>query len=158
MKIKKSIQIKAAFLMIVFSLNTIIGFSCALGMDMGFNTKHHHDEVIAETAMHIHDNGKDHNHSAAANHHNEASKDHHDSNNEKDNCCNDGVLKFSQMDKSVPGSVSIANSIFFTSFFFTFYNNGNLFSSLETPSIKYFVRSYHPPIPDIRIAIQSFQI
>ena len=131
MKIKRTIQIKAAFLMIVFSLNTIIGFSCAVGMDMGFNTKHHHDE---------------------------ATNNHHDSKEGKSNCCNDGVLKFSQMDKSVPGSVSIVNPIFFTSFIFTFYNSDNLFSSLETPSIKYFVRSHHPPIPDIRVAIQSFQI
>ncbi len=143
--------------MVVFSLNTIIGFSCAVGMDMGFNSKHHHDEVIAETSMQMHDNGKDHNHGAAANH-DEALKDHHDSNNEKDNCCNDGVLKFSQMDKSVPGSFNGIHPVFFITFLSSFYNSDILFLSAETPSIKYFVRSNHPPIADIRIAIQSFQI
>ncbi len=158
MKIKRSIQIKAAFLMIVFSLNTIIGFSCAVGMDMGFNSKHHHAEVIAETSMQMHHNGEHHNHGAAANHHDEALRDHHDSNNGKHNCCNDGVLKFSQLDKSVPGTSNDINPVFLITFLSSFYNSGILFQSLQTPAIKYFVRSYHPPIPDIRIAIQSFQI
>ncbi len=144
--------------MIVFSLNTIIGFSCAVGMDMGFNSVHHHDEMAAETSVHVHANGKNHKHNEAAKHHDEATNDHHNSKEGKDNCCNDFVLKFSQLDKSVPGSLSVINPIFFIAFLSSFYSSDILFHSQETPSIKYFVRSYHPPIPDIRIAIKSFQI
>lgn len=70
MKIKRSIQFKAAFLMIVFSLNTIIDFACAVGMDMRFNSTHH-DEMTIEASIHVHANGKSHNH------HNEVTK-HHD--------------------------------------------------------------------------------
>ncbi len=45
----RSIQIKAAFLVLVFSIHTIVGVACALGIDMDFNTTHHQDEEIAET-------------------------------------------------------------------------------------------------------------
>ncbi len=150
MKVKRSIQFKAAFLMIVFSLNTLIGFSCAIGMDMGFNINHHHDkEQTASMQMH----------SSVENHsHDEAINNHHSSKEGKDNCCNGGVLKFNQLDKSFPGSFNNINPVFLTTFLSSFYNSGVLFQSLETSAIKYFVRSYHPPIPDIRVAIQSFQI
>ena len=91
MKKFKSLQYKAAFLMIVFSLNTIIGFACAVGVDMGFNSSHHHDDEPMDTAMHIHADGKKHFH------YEEADKDHHKSNDDKDNCCHDNVIKIAQV-------------------------------------------------------------
>ena len=72
MKRNKSIQLKAAFLLIVFSLNTVIGFACAVGLDMGFNSHHHCQENAIKTEG---------NH-----HHDEADVHHHQPNNEKDNC------------------------------------------------------------------------
>ena len=150
MKINSSIQFKAAFLIIVFSLNTVIGFACAVGMDMGFNTSHHHDEAAMEATMHVHTDGKKHIH------HND--NDHHTSNNETDNCCNDQVMKFTQLDKSVPQSIKTISPTFLTAFVSAWYDIDILYTSYFDTSIKYFVRSYHPPIPDIRIAIQSFQI
>ncbi len=51
---KISIQIKAAFLIGVFSLNTVIGFACAIGIDIGFNTAHHHDDEATEVTIHVH--------------------------------------------------------------------------------------------------------
>ena len=153
MKISRPIQIKAAFLILVFSLNTVIGFACAIGLDMGFNAMHHHDEEATET-MHVHADGKKHIH------HEKADKDHQHkkSTDDKDNCCNNKVIKFSQLDKSVPQSLNPVNSIFFTAFVSAFYNTDVSFLSQGNPNIKYFVRSYHPPIPDICIAVQSFQI
>ena len=145
----KSIQLKAALLLIVFSLNTIIGFACAVGINMGFNS-HHHNEEATEIAVHVHADGKKHEH------HNKGH--HHKTKDEKDNCCNDKVTKFSQLDKSVPISATDITTIFFTTFISTFFNIDILFSSQQNVSIKYFVRSHHPPIQDIRIAIQSFQI
>ncbi len=140
---KKSIHFKAAFLLIVFSLNTVIGFACAVGLDMGFNSHHHEESAVEVTENH---------------HHDEADVHHHKANNEKDNCCNDGVMKFQQVDKNIATSFSLINPLFFTSFLASYYNIDILSSGNKISVIKYFVRSHHPPIPDIRIAIQSFQI
>lgn len=60
----RSIQLKAAFLLVVFSLNTLVGFACAMGVDMGFNQPHHSKEV--KDRVHIHKDGKKHIHKAAA--------------------------------------------------------------------------------------------
>ena len=158
MKRKKSIQFKAAFLMMVFSLNTIIGFACAVGIDMGFNSTHHHDEEATEISVHVHADGKKHIHHEAAKHHDEVDNDHHKSNG-KDNCCNDKVIKFNEVDKSASHSLNASvNPIFFTVFVSSFYTVNVLYTSYINTSIKYFVRSYHPPISNIRIEIQSFQI
>ena len=162
----RAIQVKAAFLLVVFSLNTVIGFACSIDIDMGFNTKHHHEEAT-EASVHIHADGKKHLHhkkyahheETANHHHDEATNDHHKSKDEKDNCCNDGVMKITQLDKAVPQPVNVTlHPVFFTAFISSFYYIDTLYSSYVNTSIRYFVRCYHPPIPDIRIAIQSFQI
>ncbi len=155
MKINPTIQLKAAFLIIVFSLNTIIGFSCAVGMDIGFNSKHHQEEEALETMTHTHTSGKSH-HAAKA--HQEKTCCNHNPNGKKDNCCNNEVLKFSQLDKSVPGTLNIAAPVFFIAFISSFYNIDLSVSAVKNANASFFSRSHHPPIPDIRIAIQSFQI
>ncbi len=152
-----SIQLKAAFLIIVFSLNMMIGFACAIGIDMGFNTTHHHNDEVTEVTMHVHADGKKHEHHNEAGKHHDEESNHHKAQNGKDNCCNDKVIKITQLDKSIPQSLTLINPVFFTTFISTFYNIDPLFTFQNT-SIKKFVRSHHPPIPDIRIAIQSFQI
>lgn len=153
MKRNKSIKFKAALLLIVFSLNTIAGIACAVGMDMGFNTFHHHEEKAIEPnkeSIHHHDK---------SNYQDEAGIHHHKSNGDKDNCCNDKVVIFNQLNKALPPSINfVINPIFFTPFLASFYNIDILSSFGEVSNIKYFLLSYHPPIPDIRIAIQSFQI
>jgi hypothetical protein len=161
---KRKYKIIAAFLLTVFSLNTVVGFACSVGIDMGFNSKHHHDEEVTETVVHIHSDGKKHfhyekkeNQNHGKVHHHEQANNHHKSSNKKDNCCNDQVFQFEQLDKSVPPSLNIIHPIFLISFFDAFYN-----VVLPSPGIvkdiKQFVRNYHPPILNIRIAIQSFQI
>jgi hypothetical protein len=140
--------IKAALLLIIFSLNTVIGFACAAGMNMGFNA-HHHEEEFAHDPIHTH-------HDATSN---DETQHHHQPKNGKDNCCNDKVVKFTQIDKSVPQSFSVGLSpVFFTAFISFFHNIDIAPASGAIPDIRFFLRSYHPPIPDIRIAIQSFQI
>lgn len=172
-----SIQKKAAFLLLVFALNTIVGFACSLGVDMGFNTKHHNE--ITAPAIHVHADGKKHihekkkhSHTHGKKHthghekkkpHDNNSKHHHEEANnkpgdDKDNCCRNEVLKFSELDKSVAKTFFHTNPVFFTAFLSLFYSTNILLTSEGTTEIKYFVRNYHPPIPDIRIAIQSFQI
>ena len=126
MERNRSIQLKAALLLVVFALNTLVGFAYSLGHS------HHYDQ--------------------GANH-------DHNSKTGKNNCCNDQVVKFAQIDKSTPQSLNAGISpIFFTVFISSFYNIDLLLTSQTQISSKYFLRSYHPPISDIRIAIQSFQI
>ncbi|MEO5991649.1 MAG: hypothetical protein ABIP68_08440 [Ferruginibacter sp.] len=162
MKSILSIQLKAAFLLIVFSLNTVIGFACAIGIDMGYNSKGHHDEYETKEAVHVHDNGMEHIHHEQEENH--FTSHHHDEvnnldnvSNESDNCCNDQVTKFEQLDKAIPKS-SAVNPIFFTAFLSSFFNIDILVASQATKNTKYFVRGHHPPIPDILIANQRFQI
>ena len=157
-----STKLKVAFLLIVFSMNTVIGFACAVGLDMGFNSKHEHDECESKKAVHPHEEGVKHAHPgqneshAASNHHEEVNNpDNEDSDN--DNCCNKQVTKFEQLDKAIPHSFAI-NPVSFTAFIFSFYNIDILVASQITKSTKSFVRGHHPPIPDILIAIQRFQI
>ena len=154
LKYKNSIQLKAAFLLIIFGLNTAVGFACAIGIDMGFNISHHHNEEATGFSVHIHADGKKHHHPDEANEHHNDKKD----TSKKDDCCNDKAVKLLQTDKAVPQSHSLSSPIFSSAFISSYYNVGVLYPSPVITSIKYFVRSYHPPIPDIRIAIQSFQI
>ena len=158
MKKIKPIQIKAAVLVIVFSLNTIIGFACAVGLDMGFNSSHH-EEDVADISIHIHADGKQHwHHNEVKNHHEEADKHLHKTTKDEDNCCHDRATKIAQQDKEIAPSISITSPIFFTTLISSFYNIDILLSNGADSHIKYFIRSHHPPIPDVRIAIQSFQI
>ena len=152
MKRNISIQLRAAFLLVVFGLNMAVGFACVIGVDMVFNTSHHHDEVA--TKVHVHSNWKKHEH------HNENNKHQHDGkeSSKKDDCCNDKVVKLSQSDKAVPQTSTLINPGLFTTFISSCYNIDVLFTSHVNTNKKYLVRNHHPPIPDIRIAIQSFQI
>lgn len=198
MKKSKSIQLKAAFLLTVFALNTVVGFACSLGVDMGFNSGHHeekptkavhvhadgkkhihqptphkrnhdntrsHNEKDTEATVHLHASRKKHTHQeklAKHSHENASNKNeannHSKADGEKDNCCNEKVMKFEQLDKSVAPTFAYISPVFFTAFLSTFYYKDVLYTFEGSSTIKYFVRSYHPPIPDIRIAIQSFQI
>ncbi|MEO5946211.1 MAG: hypothetical protein ABIP79_05305, partial [Chitinophagaceae bacterium] len=101
MKNNSSIKLKAVFLLIVFSLNTLVGFACALGVAMGFNSKHHHQTNATEAVIHLHADGKEHVHQEKKKSHSHDKLHHHDqaddqkkSGSEKDNCCNDKVIKF----------------------------------------------------------------
>jgi hypothetical protein len=151
MKRNISIQLKAAILLVVFGTNTLVGFACAIGVDMGFNSTHHDEEAIE---VHVHIDGKKHQH------HNETGKHHHDEKetSKKDDCCNDKVVKILQTDKAIPQLSKLLSPTFFTAFVAVFYNINISYPSQVSSANKYYVRGHHPPIPDIRIAIQSFQI
>lgn len=165
MKSITSIKLKAAFLLVVFSLNTIVGFACSLGLEMGYNSTHHGEDAATEAVVHIHKDRKKHiHHEKKESHTHDKSHNHDEANNtektrkDKDNCCTDEVMNFQQIDKSIPNSVNIIHPIFFTAFVAVYYNITLLPNTSVVRDIKPFVRNHHPPIPDIRIAIQSFQI
>ena len=168
MKRSTSIQLKAGFLLIVFSLNIILVFACSVGINMGYNTSHHPEEKAAiihnhdkshheqEKAEVSHKHNKAHSHNEIA--HNEIA-DNQQSQKSKDDCCSDEAEQFSRMDKLAPKSLDFnMQPVFFTPFFSSS-NQFDIFETFESVSHnKYFVRGHHPPIPEIRIAIQSFQI
>lgn len=165
---RKSIQIKAAFFAVVFGLNPVIGFACSLDIDMGFNSRLHAG-FETEAVVHIHKDGKKHIHYEEKHEHKKPhSHDNHKkahshsgdkkSHSEKEKgCCTDEVKKFVELDKSLPQALKIIHPDFLITFFDVYYN-ADLPPNDIVKNIKQFVRSYHPPIPDIRIAIQSFQI
>jgi hypothetical protein len=126
-----------------------VGFACAIGVDMGFNTLHHEEEETA-VSVHVHANGAKHLHEEAENKH----KD----NDKNDDCCNDKVLKIFQTDKAVPQFDKLISPIFATAFIPVYHTINISYPSQVSTSNKYYVLGHHPPIHDIRIAIQSFQI
>ena len=163
-----SIKIKAAFLLIAFGLNTVVGFACSLGLDLGYNSDHHQKNLdkheTTEAVVHIHADGKKHIHHEkkskpdhSTTHHHEKKGNPYREKEEEGNCCTDQVLKLEKTDKAIPQSLNIIHPAFQVCFFDVFYDV-TLPTNDIVKNIKQFVRSYHPPIPDIRIAIQSFQI
>ena len=154
-------RLKAGLLFLLFALNSIVGFACAVGGGLGSNSDHHRDEVAE---IHIHKDGKEHAHHGANQPENAEKINHKDQGeNDRDNsttaqnCCKDKVIKFDQLDKKIPGTIAVPR-IFETVFIHIFFYYSLASHTNVVKDVKKFVRSYHPPIPDIRIAIQSFQI
>ena len=206
MKAFNSIKIKAALLLVVFSLNTIVGFACSIGVDKVFaasdphkekgtkavvhihagGKRHvHHEKEETKASVHIHTDGKKHVHNKKEEikpkvhvhadgkkhvHHEKITKQEYNKpekqvdiagqNNSKEDtnkCCTTKVTLFEQLDKYVSQSFKF-EPIFFATLLIGYFNIDVLYTSYINTNIKYFVRSYHPPIPNIRIAIRSFQI
>jgi len=152
MKRNTSIRLKAAFLLLVFALNTVVGFACAVGVDMGFNSSYYHDKAT-EVPVDVHADGKKH-------HHDDTNKDHNDKKetSKKDDCCNDNVIKFQNLDKSLNQNAKTAiDAPVFAAIISTFLGN-DVFKISKAYPLKYKAWFFYPPPPDIRIAIQSFQI
>lgn len=174
MKRNTSIQLKAAFLLAVFALNTVAGFACAMGLGMGSKTSHHKDEAT-EPSIHIHADGKKHHHApepakATAHehadgkkheHHDEPVKQHHEEKEipkkDKDDCCNDDVQKFQNLDKNLnPNVKTVIDPIVFVAILSTFLGI-DIFQTSAAPQLPA-IRYLFPPPPNILIAIQRFQI
>ena len=151
MKRNTSIKLKASFLIIVFAMNTIMGFACAIGIDMGYNT-HHHDskEMNQQLAMH-----------SPSMHCQQMSKlryQHPANKSSNDDCCSHSVKDLTLLSKTVPNKVNIVQPVFFIPFIGA-YVNTDIFSYPNIlTNLHLFPGSHHPPIPNIRIAIRSFQI
>ena len=152
MKRRSYLQLKAALLLIVFSMNIVIGFACAMVVDMGFNSKHQHDEEANETSVQV--NGKEHQHDDKENKH------HHDSKeeSEKGGCCNDWVIKFQIIEKNVnQNNTRVIYTRVFTTIRSDFWNV-KVFNCANALPQQYKANGFHPPPTDILIAIQRFQI
>lgn len=158
MSIGKKHSFIAAFLLVGFSINTLMGFACSVGVDMGYNSRHHAhtDATVADRA---HEGKHDH-HAVTTTPHSHKQKvaEQEQPCSSKDDCCGDTVRKFEQLDKSVPKPPGLVHPVFLTTFVAAYYHLPLFLQEGVVKDIRQFVRSYHPPIPDIRLAIQSFQI
>ncbi len=117
--------------------------------------KHQHQKQPEKVAVHVHEDEKKHSHTKK-----EPAKDNQDNTSKKDkgDCCNDGVLKFQQLDKTLnqnenkevvaPFWVAMLN-IFTAIDIFNF--------SAASPQLV-IVRYLFPPPPNIRITIHRFQV
>ena len=130
-------------------MNTLVGLACAVGVDMGFNAMHHHDEEITVTMVHVHADVTKHQH------HEVAKKRHHDN---KDDCCNDKVISFQHLDKCLKQNAKTGAAVPVFAAILSSYYGPDICKPVQIPSPKYIVRFFHPPPPDIRILIRSFQI
>jgi len=127
---KTAISLKAVFLLIVFFLNTAIGFACAV--QSGLLTTHHHDMH----QMHV-------------KHHNHKEQTHR--------CCGDGMVKFALVDKSKSYQDDSLQSPVFALLFPVLNLNilpeGHLFAGHRYTAL----RQYPPPV-DIYVSVRSFRI
>lgn len=180
MRKNKSIKLKAAFLLTVFALNTVVAFACSVGLNMGYNEKHHNERKEGKiasthshshapgtkphhhntTATHSHEGTAKHSHAATGSHSHEnatASHHHEQSNSEQDDCCTDNAIKFQTEDKKLQQAQnSVIKAPVFVAFLSAFLGF-DLAPERTTTVTKFLVPQFYPP-PDIRIAIQSFLI
>ncbi|RYY82072.1 MAG: hypothetical protein EOO15_23555 [Chitinophagaceae bacterium] len=156
MKQKHSTYWKAFFLLLVFSMNTVVSFACSLG---GVFHQFHHQGAAS---FHQHKEGHSHQHASGHKHdHKHGHKHQHADPSEKktgDDCCSGDVVKLEKADKATTAAIKVPapaiEEIFLDSF--TYY-----LSQVQAPrtALPRFYR-WRPPgtIQDLRIAIQSFQI
>jgi len=131
-------------------MNTLIGFACM--MEAGIIEVDHHG------------NGDSHSHDAG--HHHSNKTDHQDFSltqrancNKKENCCNDNVLKFERIDKTVHNIAKASLECPAAILHQHWYRHPLIISTLSSSSRLFsFKKWVPPPNQDIRVSIQSFQI
>lgn len=142
---------KAIFLLVIFLLNTIVGFGCALGME-----EDHHDENHShESAHHVHGD-YDHHHSDG--HEHQANPISGLNFSRKDSCCKTLVNNLLTQSKLIPqsGKTQIILPVMWLADYAC--TSVTPVIDLEINQRNYVDRRERPPDKDIRIVIQSFQI
>ena len=145
-------RIKALFLLVVFSLNTLVGFACSVGVDMGYNHNHHHDENL----HHKHSDNDGTNHKRQHMLSTVGVKDAHS----MDDCCSSDVTKFALLDKSVvDNNLHLGVPVFLLGLTITFPSPTINESGLAANSTFQFARrSSFLNDTDIQTTIRRFQI
>jgi hypothetical protein len=124
---------------------------------MGFNKSHHHDEneeQVSTNPSTYHSHGSatksEHNTRVVSHHHEKETSD-------KEGCCNDKAIQVQQADKSLSHAPTPnLKAPVFIAFMSAFYGLEIKNNKLVLVH-KFLIPQFYPP-PDIRIAIQSFQI
>ncbi|MEQ7802133.1 hypothetical protein ABDJ41_20220 [Pedobacter sp. ASV1-7] len=137
---------KAIFLLVIFLLNTVVGFGCALAMEVG-----DHDEP----AHHGH---KDHDHHHAGGHEHKTTPISGQNFTKEDPCCKTLVNDLATQSKLVP---EISKVQFFLPVLWLTDHSYSLLIPVTDVKLgrgAYADHRERPPNKDIRIVIQSFQI
>ena len=152
MKTISTLKLIAATVLVIFGLNTIVGFACSLGVNMGYNPPHN----AVENASTLHSNVATHRHEKASHTHSHIHAFKNE--NKTANCCSDAVAGFSQPDQSVPQRNFLTGPLFSPACFSSFIITNDFSLSQISASENHFLRGFPPPLEDIRIAIRSFRI
>lgn len=154
-----AIQLKAAFLLFLLSLNMFVGFACSIGLMSGNNAQHHPPKAENKsTHTHSHEHGK----TGKGGHHHEKAKaqnhltDHKDANDKK-GCCSDEVQKIQQLDKNINSNGKIIAVDVIADVAQTHYQPYPVIYSTTNP-VKLRERFFYPPPPNILLSIQRLQI
>jgi hypothetical protein len=166
MKTSGTIKYKALFLLVSFSLNSVVGFACSLGVDMGFNSNYpsHGNDKQHEHAdaghQPEHDGTNSHYHQQEVKSHNHSDKQNNAVSftfQRADDCCKDFVAGFQSMDKMPAKQNSAQQKTTNISPFIPLIadadNKEGFVLHLRIPPREV---DYSPP--DIRVFIQSFLI
>jgi hypothetical protein len=127
---KTTISLRALFLLIVFFLNTSIGFACAVGTGLWSDHRHDMQDMHAM---------------------------HHDEKQPVSHCCGDGMVKFELLDKSKAQQDQMAyfpvQALLYPVLQLTGLSEWHRSNPHQSIALK-----QNPPPVDIRVSIQSFQI
>lgn len=146
-------KIIAAFLLFVFSLNTIAGFACSIGLNIEDNTAHHkYSKANTHSESHQH-----HNSSFEEN----AAPGLTDATHSSD-CCKNDVISFNRLDKAIVSNnltVQVPVLLLLLSPKLTFFSQNEGINGIAlNAQFTCIRRGSSLQNLDIRIAIQSFQI
>lgn len=169
-----TIKLKAFFLLFVFTINTAVGFTCALSVDMGSNSlqhsktnealevhvhddgkKHVHEKASVVVASHVHEDGIEHQHNNASSKQNTTASSDLPTNDDG-GCCANEVQKFQDLDKNVSVNIGISVPVFIA--MLSTYFKIEYSTVIKTFPANFKARLYYPPPPNILIVIQRFQI
>ena len=157
MKQSYVIQIKATFLLFIFSLNMVVGFACSIGIDTDVKAPHHKEleNKISHSHVHQHksNSGTDHHGTHKSHEH----KTSHKEKEEKKGCCNDEVQKVQQLDKNINSTAKNTNVVMAAVLASALFQIYSVKIQKANPT-KFRERFFYPPPPNILVEIQRFQI
>lgn len=142
---------KAIFLLVIFLLNTVVGFGCTLGMEVSHDENHSH----AKAAPHVH---KDHDHHHTGGDEHKTAPVSGLNFSKEDLCCKNLVNDLVTQSKLVPESGKV--QVVLPVMWLPDYSYALLIpvTGIEVDQRIYVDQRERPPNKDIRIVIQSFQI
>jgi len=153
MKRNRTIQLKAAFLLLIFTLHTVIGYTCAADINFGLAATDFQNETPAEFSDYV--QSYDHLHSAL----NDDRKQENDLSQQaaKSDCFKNKAARYKSLDKiNVRHAHVIVNNQRLA--ILTSFRTIDYFNKAQKFHQKYKILSFHLPPPDIRVLISSFQI
>jgi|SRR6187401_491725 hypothetical protein len=161
MKEQQQNIIRALFLLLVFSLNTIVGFACSIGIDMGYNSMHHqYNSSNSPSKCHTQKSDQKHAHGNSEKHSHKHQRTDGSTSNTQNDCCANDVTKFIQLDKTIvktnfnfqaPSYLVVVTRAFIQ----PLVNETNLANGYRLQFVRRSCSIYNT---DIRITIQSFLI